>query len=269
MSQEFWEIIKSITKASRRKVGIGLKTMTPQIQQSLDSAQEYVDVVVFDNFNDLLRAAKENKIDGVVRGNFDAVEAYDAVGQILRHEGPILEANFYKLNGVNLIDPSAEGIFCILPVSFTNERTLADKIRSIELHLELFKKLKLIPKIGVLGPGKPEDVSANVPEVTEGLNEAQQVVDLFQDRKIWVKYFNHQIEKAVLEANIIVAPNSWAGNLAAHCLLYLGSCDYLGGVALNIHDIVYVDDSEAMENFTNCLILAGYLAVLKAETNVH
>ncbi len=51
--------------------------------------------------------------------------------------------------------------------------------------------------------------------------------------------------------------------MAAHCLLYLGSCEYVGGVALNITDVVYVDDSEAMEDFTNCLILAGFLANIK------
>lgn len=263
MSQEFWDKVKSTAKANRKKIGIGIKTMTPQIRHSLDLAQEYVDVKVFDNFEELVQAAKDKGIDGMVRGNFDAVEAYNAVKKILAHAGPVLEANFYKLNGVNLVDPDAKGVFCILPVSFTNERNLEDKIKSIDLHLELFRELELTPKIGVLGPGKPEDISANVPEVTEGLKEAQQVVDLFQNRNISAKYFNHQIEKAVLEANIIVAPNSWAGNLAAHCLLYLGSCDYLGGVALNIRDIIYVDDSEAMENFTNCLILSAYLAVLK------
>lgn len=269
---DFWQNVLNIAKANRKKIGIGIKWTTPKILESLEKARAYVDVVVVgeevegfesvksENPEPLMQMAKDGKIDGLVRGNFDAVEAYNAAKKILNHEDAILEINFFKLNGVNMINEHARGVFCILPVSFTNERVMEDKVKSIDLHLEFFKKIGMIPKLGILAPGKPADIAENIPEVTAGLEEAQKLVDFYTQKGIWAKHFNHQIEKAVLEANIIVAQNSWTGNMAAHCLLYLGSCEYLGAIALNIKDIVYVDDSEAMEDFTNCLILAGFFA---------
>ncbi len=252
-----------IVLKTRKRVGIGIKTMTSRIAASIEKAREQVDVEIFDNAESLILAAKNKSVDAVVRGNLDAVEAYDAVRKILAHEGSIFEVNLYRLNGVNMIDEQAKNVFCILPVSFTNERTVQDKISSIDEHLKFFKKLGITPKLGILAPGKPQDISAGVPEVTAGLEEAQHLVDLYSERGIWAKQFNHQIEKAVIEANIIVAQNSWTGNMAAHCLLYLGTSEYLGGAALNLFEIVFVDDSEAMQDFTNCLILAAFLAEME------
>ena len=121
----------------------------------------------------------------------------------------------------------------------------------------------MTPKIGVLAPGKPVDVMDNVPEVNQGLAEAEFLVNWYKGKGIWAKHFNHQIEYAVQEANIVVAQNSWAGNLAGHCLLYLGNVDLLGGAALNIEEIVYVDDSEAMQDFTSCLIFGAFLSNMR------
>lgn len=272
--QNFWEVALNTNNKKKKRVGIGLNKLSPNIIKSITKAKKYADIVIVgkkikgfeciesDSIEPLIQMAKDKKIDAVVRGNFDAVDAYNAVSKVLNFKDSILEINFFKLNGVNMIDNTCSGVFCLLPVSFTNERSVKDKIRSIDLHLDFFKKNKITPKIGILAPGKPADKKSGVPEVTTGLKEADFLVNYYQKRKVWVKHFNHQIEYAVQEANIIVAQNSWAGNLAAHCLLYLGSTEYLGGVGSNLKDIIYIDDSEAMEDYSNCIIMANYLATV-------
>jgi|GEM_PF-1641353 len=271
-NQDLWQKIQDKAKEKRRTVAIGINNVTPRIVESLKKAEEFVDVVVVgkeiegfksyksDNPELLFQMAKDKKVDAIVRGNFDALDAYNAARKVLNHEGSILEIVLFKLNGVNTINENATGIFSGLPGSFVNERSLYDKIKSIDMHIEFYKKIGLEPKLGILGPGKMIDVLDNVPEVNQGLAEAQFLVNWYTEKGIWAKYFNHQIEYAVQEASIIVFPNSWAGNFAGHCMLYLGNVDFLGGAALNVKDIVYVDDSEAMQDFTNCLIFAGFLA---------
>lgn len=274
-----WDQVLARAREERMKIGIGINKITPNIIKSLERAKEFVDVVVVgkeidgfesiiaDSVEPLIELAKLKKVDSIVRGNFDAIDAYSALKKSLKIDGGILTINFFKLNGVKMLNDSVEGVFCLLPTSFVNERTLQDKIKSIDLHLEFFKTIGLVPKIGVLGPGKLADINEGVEEVTQGITDAQFIVDHYSKKGIWAKFFNHQIEYAVQEANIIVAQNSWAGNLGAHCLLYLGNVDFLGAAALNFKDIVYVDDSEAMEDFTNCLIFASFLASLKREKN--
>ncbi len=272
MEKDIWRRALEAAQTDRKRIGIGIGYVTPKIVDSLHRASEYVDVIVVgqniqgfecvesSSIDVLVQMAKDRQVDGMVRGNFDALDAYRAVKTILGHKGSIFEINVFKVNGIKTVDEHASGAFCLLPVSFVNERTVEDKIRSIELHIQFFKKIKLTPRIGILGPGKLSDRQEGVPEVAAGLAEIEYLIQFYAARGMWVKYFNHQIEYAAQEANIIVAQNSWAGNLAAHCLLYLGSCDYLGGAALNLKDIVYVDDGEAMQDFTNCLIFSSYLA---------
>lgn len=272
LEEDIWQRAMAAVQTGRKKIGIGIRNVTPRIVDSLRRASQYVDVMVVgqhvrgfecvesNTIEPLVQIAKDRKVDGIVRGNFDALDGYRAVKTVLGHKGSIFELNAFKINGIKSIDEYASGTFCLLPVSFANERTVEDKIRSIELHLQFFKKIGVTPRIGLLGPGKPSDKQENVPEVDAGLQETAYLIEFYTERGIWVKYFNHQIEYAAQEANIIVAQNSWAGNLAAHCLVYLGSCDYLGGTALNIREIVYIDNGEAMQDFTNCLIFGGYLA---------
>lgn len=272
---DFWQTILNTAKQKRRKIGIGINKVTPKVIESLKKAEEYVDVVVVgkkiegfecvesDSVEPLIQMAKDKKFDAIVRGNFDALDAYNAVHKILGIKESIFEVTFMKLNGVKTINENVSGVFSILPGSFVNDRTLFDKIKSIDLHIDFYKEIGFTPKIGILAPGKPVDIMDNVSEVNQGLAEAEFLVNWYKSKGVWVKHFNHQIEYAVQEANIVVAQNSWAGNLAGHCLLYLGNVDFLGCAALNIKEIVYVDDSEAMQDFTNCLIFAGYLASIK------
>ncbi len=274
--QNLWEAIQAAASEKRRRVAIGINKITPKVVDSLNRAKRYVDIVVVgkkmegfdsiecDNLTPMIQMAKDGTVDAVVRGNFDALDAYNALKEVFNIQSGILEINFFKLNGIKMIDDSKQGVFCLLPASFVNERTYEDKIKSINLHLDFFKKIGIEPKLGILGPGKLIDKQENIPEVTAGLEEAENLVTHYSEQGVWGKFFNHQIEYAAMEANIIVAQNSWAGNLAAHCLLYFGTCDYLGGAALNIPEIVYVDDSEAMQDFENCLLFASYLAAQKS-----
>ena len=181
---DVWQKILDSTRLKRRRIGIGLKTITPRIIESLKKASEYVDIVIVGEENSqfesvksldlvpLIQMAKDGRLDAIVRGNFDALEAYNSIKEVLGHTEGILEINLFKLNGVNMIDENARGIFCVLPVSFINDRTFEDKIKSIDLHLDFFKKIGISPKLGILAPGKPIDIVENVPEVSAGLKEA-------------------------------------------------------------------------------------------------
>ena len=257
-------------KKEKRTVAIGLERVTDNIVKSIKKAGKYVDIItvgkavngiknIEGDSHTLVQLLKDKKVDGIVRGNFDAVKMYEAFRDLF-NVSFISQIQLFLLNGVRSIDEEKKGLFTIVPVSFSNERTIEDKIRTINLSIELFRSLKIDPKLGILAKGKPEDRSEGIAEINKSLDEADYLVDFYKKRGIWAKHFNHQIEYALLESNIIVAPDSGAGNLAAHCLIYLGTCESLGGIAANLKDYIYVQGSEAQQDFYNNIMLAAGIA---------
>lgn len=272
---DLWNFFLEKAKAKKRKIGIGINRVTPRVVESINKVKNIADIVVvgkkIDGFEcvesnsiePLMEMVKKKELDGFVRGNFDALEAYNGFRKVFNFKGSIREIGLFKLNGVKMINEKISGVFALLPASPSNERTTIDKIRSIDLHIKFFQDFGITPKIGVLSAGKPIDIEEAIPEIDKTLMEAEFLVNWYKVRGIWAKHFNHQLEYAAQEANIVVAQNAIAGNLCARTLSYFGTADFIGCLALNVGDIVYVDDSEAMEDFSQCLIFANAIVNLK------
>jgi predicted methyltransferase MtxX (methanogen marker protein 4) len=120
--------------------------------------------------------------------------------------------------------------------------------------------MNIVPKIGILGPGKPIDALENIPEITQGLSEAMFLQDWCKKKGIDATYYNHQFEYAARDANIVVAPNSWAGNIAVRTLMFFGTTDYIGSVETNIKDIIFINTPEAFLDFTDPIVFGAFLA---------
>jgi len=271
------DYIEQMSKKKKNKIGVGIAKATPRVRKSLQSVAKVVDITVVGEkvpglkhvasktIDPLIEMVRDRQVDGMVRGNFDALDFYNAVHDVLQHEGPILEVNLIKLNGIKMIDEEKTGIFAPIMASPSNERTCADKMRQIDLHIEFFEKYGITPKIGLLSAGKPVDIEEAIPEIDKTLTEAEFLVNWYTEKGYFAKHYNHQVEYAVGECNIVVMQNAIAGNLGVHVMLYLGTTDYLGGIVTNVGDYVIVDDSEAMQDFSQCVRFANAMVNVKRE----
>lgn len=259
----------------RNKIGVGIAKATPRVRESLKAVAKIAEITVVGEkvpglnhvasktIGPLIKMVRDKKVDGMVRGNFDALDFYSAVRKIMKHEGQILQVGLMKLNGIKMIDEEKTGVFAPIMTSPSNERTCADKIKQIDLHVKFFEEYGIEPKIGLLSAGKPIDIEEAIPEIDRTLTEAEFLVNWYTKKGYFVKHYNHQIEYAVGECNIVVMQNAIAGNLAAHVMLYLGTTDYLGGIVTNVGDYVIVDDSEAMQDFSQCVKFANAMVNIK------
>ncbi len=267
---DFYSFLNQKAQEKKNRIGIGLAKVTPRIESSLRLASEFAEIIIIGNpvdgfesiesnsINPLLEMVRDGKVDGMVRGNFDALVFYNAIREVLGHEGAIREVNLLQLNGLKMIDEERKGIFALVGVSPSNERTTDDKIEQIDRHIEFFEQYNVDPKIGLLSAGKPDDIKEGIVEVSVTIEEALRLEKKYTEKGYAAKHYNHQIEYAAQDdCNIIVAPTAIAGNLAIHVMLYMGTTDFLGGIATNVGKYVIVDDSEAMQDFSQCIKLAN------------
>lgn len=278
----FVEEIKDAAKQRRARIGIGLIKNNEIIENSLKEASQIVDVVVVgpqkvgdhewhespDNKAEkLFELLKEGKIDGVLRGNYDALVAYEGYRNVFDFKDPFANVVLAVIkDGIFSINENKEGVFAVVGASPSNDRTTWQRIQAVEYGIKVIKDLGIEPKIGILSAGKPTDISEEIPEIDHTLLEAEFIKNWFSEKGYFAKHYNHQLEYAINESNIILSQNGIAGNLLSRFFLFFGRADYIGSVIANL-DNVFINVPEALQDYNMPLIFAAAMANKKINSS--
>jgi predicted methyltransferase MtxX (methanogen marker protein 4) len=262
MAEMFRERLRELARLRRRRIAVGLKTNGPRITASLEAAREYVDIVLvgpeeivgFDcrkaeNPVALIELAHAGEVDGVFRGNFDAVETYGALRRVLGTTGRFVSINPLLVRKVQCLDEPEDRLVCMLPVSPTRGATLAGRIEEVDACVRFLRAFGIEPRIGILSAGKPSDVLAEDPVVDRTLAEAAFLVEWFSSRGLPARHFNHQAEYAFVACNVIVYPDGISGNQALRAAMFLGENVLLGSMLVGL-PFGYSQTAESMLDWT-------------------
>jgi len=266
------KIIDKLADKKRNRVAVGVLHDYPLSVKSLRSAKKYMDLVVvgpkkvpgFDfikskDAHDLVNMAKEGQVDAVFRGNFDAVEMYDAIHDIYDFDGTVVGISPAIVKRINTIDDNLNGLRCFMPISPSNYKGVASKIEDVDANIKFFEEFGVKPRIGFLSAGKPFDVLEGLPEVDKTITEAEFLVNWYKEKGYEAQHCNHQLEYAVRDTDIIVFSNGIAGNQGVRAMMFFGDLVNLGAVSVNL-PLVYAQTAEAWRDWTNCFrFLNGYL----------
>jgi predicted methyltransferase MtxX (methanogen marker protein 4) len=254
-----------LARQKRRRIGVGLMTHHQRSLESLEKIRELIDLVIVgpqkisgfdciqsDDARVLVRLAKDGLVDGIFRGNFDAVALYDAIHDVLSFAGPMIQVAPFVVRGIKTIQEDLTRLVCILPVSPSNDGLLATKIRTIDANVAFFESMGVRPRIGILSAGKPSDILEGCANVDKTLTDAEFLVTWYTRRGYVAKHFNHQVEYAMIESDVIVYPDAIAGNHAIRVLAFFGPSSFLGSLVTNL-PIAYIQTFEAFRDWVEVL----------------
>jgi len=267
------KLFDDLNKKRRNKIAVGVMHDYPLSVASLKNAKKYMDIVVvgpkkvpgFDHVktkdaNEFLQLAKDKKVDAIFRGNFDAVDIYDAIVEVFDFHEPVAGISPLVIKKVNSIEDNLNAVVSVMPGSPSNYKGVASKIHDVDANIEFFESLGVKPRIGFLSTGKPTDVLEGIPEIDKPILEAEFLVNWYTKKGYQAKHFNHQVEYAMLESEIVVYPDGISGNQGARAILFFGSDNiFLGDIGANL-PFVYCQTAEAFRDWTHNLnFLNGYL----------
>lgn len=272
MADSVYTHISTLAKKRKNKIAVGVLHDYPVSVAALKKVKRYMDITVVGpkevkgfrwikstDARDLVNLAKTKKVDAIFRGNFDAVEVYDALHTELKFKGSVQMVAPVVLRGVKSIKERMERMVSVLPVSPSNDGALANKIKNIDVNIEFWESFGVKPKLGFLSAGKPADIMEGISTIDKTLTEAEFLVNWYTKKGYEAKHYNHQIEYAALEADIIVYPNGITGNQGFRAMIFFGRNIALCGIAVGL-PIVYGQTAEAFRDWTEVLLfLNGYL----------
>lgn len=211
--------------------------------QAIIKAANKVDfkVVFTESEEELLDLLLTGKVDAAVRGSLSASHLMAK----FRERYEVYRASLLEYNGHQ---------FLLAPVGIDEGDTIQQKREIVEYGAQFLEQLGLTPKIGILSGGRPQDKGRSV-KIDTSIREGEELTRITRD-KYTVKHYFILIEDAIADgANLILAPDGITGNLIFRSLVFLGSLESHGAVALGINDI-FIDTSRSQSE-------EGYLRALK------
>ncbi|MEM2943155.1 MAG: methanogenesis marker protein Mmp4/MtxX [Methanomassiliicoccales archaeon] len=245
--------IAEMAKNSSAKIGIGLIGDNARKNLIIKGAKRHgiSEVHFFGDASTLVEALSAGKIDAAVRGNLEANNTMSSVRRFFSLD---------KILRAALLQPPKGNLILLAPVGVDEGWTLEQKIELIDLGMRFLTRLGIEPKVGILSGGRKGDRGRH-PVVDRTLDEAEAIAEYFRESKFDVKDCEILIENAVLDRNMILAPDGISGNLIFRALHFLGGWRALGAPILNLEK-VFIDTSRAKRNYVDSIALAAALVKL-------
>jgi putative methanogen marker protein 4 len=239
-----------MAKEKHAKIGIGDDTNDGIVKKSCEISikEGYAQTEIFYEPQELIEALKEGKIEGAIRGTFEAKKVLD-----------ILKIHFdlEKIQRIALLAKDKENLFFLAPVGIDEGLGLLDKKELAVSGRELINMFGVEPKLGVLSGGRIEDFGRH-PVIDESLDLGWMLTDQLKEMGIYVKHFGILLEKALESSNFILAPDGISGNLIFRTMHYFGGAKALGAYVANIPR-VFIDTSRAKSDFSDSIAFASAL----------
>lgn len=233
------------------KVGIGCAPGSKFVESSVRELGN-PNVTVYHDAQALADDLASGKIDAAVRGDMPSAELLPLVRKALDLD--VLErAVLLGIDGRVVIS---------VPVGIDEGWSTEGRIDMSVRSAELMKKLGVEnPRIAVMSGGRFDD-RGRCAAVDLMLDQASEIT-----RKLKVMGYDAYdaqilIEKAVDDADVIVAPNGVVGNVMFRAIHFIGGMESLGAPILNSGK-VFVDTSREKTSFADSIVIAMKLTGMK------
>jgi len=248
-------------KKQKRKIGIAIMRPIPETIASLEKASEFADLVVvgakvkgFENIVEkdqdkaasiLISLAKENKVEGIVRGQLkDSATLDEFYKQFNKKPVPSNRKVF-----IGILQKGSH-TFLASTASVYQGLTLEDKIYEVERIIQYMKEdLDIEPKIAVMGILRPTSKRGKYKILDDVTEQCTQCHQYLVDKGYDSKEYYMEYETAVWEGrNLIVPSTGFVGNSWIKALIYLGDWQLIGCHYLDT-GVVYEDGSRNEKDF--------------------
>lgn len=219
-------------------------------------ARGYGEAIIYTSPRELFNDLSRGKIAAALRGNLPANILLRQLKKKFSLERTLRAAL------LSVPRPIADQYFFLAPVGIDEGSTPDEKLDIILKSRELLALLGFRAKIGVLSAGRFEDVSRSE-RIKRSLEEGEKIVHAAQAEGISAVHYGIQIEEALKNSNLIIAPDGVSGNLIFRTLHYLGGGSALGAPELNLlaKGKIYIDTSRDKKDYTGAIALGSALAM--------
>lgn len=156
--------------------------------------------------------------------------------------------NIEEINRLALLETVNKHQFFYGPVGIDECNSLRKKINFIELALNEFKLLNIIPNISILSGGRESDFGRDE-TVDKTIKDSTNIIQIMKKkyRDLQITHDQILIEKAISnKSNLIIAPDGISGNLIYRTLVHLGGGNAYGAIYMGLKKNI-IDTSRVAE----------------------
>ncbi|MFH0951612.1 MAG: hypothetical protein V1838_00275 [Patescibacteria group bacterium] len=271
-------MIKNITqlfleqaKKKKRKIGIVIMRPTPETIASLKQASNIADLVVIgskvEGFNNiveedqdeaakiLITQLKENKVEGIVRGQAKDSYTFELFHKIYGKQKP---PSNRKVCPCIMESPDGKISFVMTSASIYHDMTLEDKKYLADRTIQYMEEvLKLKPKIGIMSSRRPTGLVGQFSILEDFAKNSAGLAQHLKKKGYEVNEVYIELETAVAwGANYIIPTIGLLGNVIFRSLVYLGNWRLISCPYLDL-GVVYEDGSRNETDFYNHIVHAA------------
>jgi putative methanogen marker protein 4 len=240
---------------SSLKVGLGADPEThASTVDRLRALGCHVELVRFDEPSALVSSLVRGELDAAVRGTLSS-------SGVLR----VLKEGFgvgVVMRAAVLADAGGKP-FVLAPVGIDEGNDLPSRLALARAMLSYFSALGWDLAVGVLSKGRDEDHGRGE-DIGRSLDEGRTIVEALRKDGRNAEHHSILVEDAVRRCELVIAPDGVAGNLMFRTLHFVGGGSAYGAPVVNIPR-VFVDTSRAKADFSEPVLLAAGLAVMRSE----
>lgn len=246
--------IFELAKKSKGRIGIGAKLRTEIIQSSIKEAKEQglPEVEIYESSRKLCEDLRDKKICAAVRGTLSSTEILPSIKEVY---------NVQKVLRVAFLSTSEGKPFFLAPVGIDEGNSLEERFELMRQGVRYLRCLGVSPTIAVLSKGREEDGDRG-DEIARSLREGDELTEMARKEGLPARHEYILIEKAVREADFVLAPDGVSGNLIFRSLYFLGGGTAIGAPVVNIGK-VFVDTSRDKRSYLDSIALAAALCAAR------
>ena len=237
-------------RTARIGIGVGGEMLDSTTRMLRDRGCE-VEVSGFDDPGDLVRALSRGEVDSAIRGTLGSGEVLARLRDEYGLAGMMRTAFLATANGRP---------FMLAPVGIDEGRDLGERLELARKTCAYVAPAGWKPTIAVLSKGRDED-SGRGDDIRRSLDDGNAIAESLSSGGMDAEHYTILIEKAVLERDLVVAPDGVSGNLIFRSLHFVGAGKAFGAPVVNLPD-VFVDTSRAKSDFVEPVLLAAGLSEL-------
>jgi predicted methyltransferase MtxX (methanogen marker protein 4) len=248
--------IEELSRDAHVRIGIGIASPG----DAADATARAADgpgpgpVELFGSAGELVNALVSGAIDGAVRGT---LPAHDVLP-------PLLSATRTgSADRAALLDLGEGRCFLLAPVGIDEGRDLRERWRLLKGAARALASLGIEPRAAVMSMGRNEDGDRGE-AIAVSLRECEALRDAATAQGITATCTGIRLERAVAEANLVIAPDGVSGNLVFRSLHLVAGFQSWGAVSLGVAPLVFVDTSREKGDYTGALHLARALVASRA-----
>lgn len=203
----------------------------------------------FDSPEALVLALRDGRIDAAVRGTLSSSET-------LSHLRTAFGLRI--IMRVAVLADRTQKPFLLAPVGIDEGRDMSERMKLSLAASGYFGQLGWQLTVGVLSKGRIEDADRG-PDIRTSLDEGEELAAELVSNGLDARHYAILLERAVVERDLLIAPDGVSGNLIFRALHLVGGCEAFGAPVVNMGR-VFVDTTRAKADFSDAVMLAAGLA---------